>query len=333
MARTMYFWVMVMFHVKLIYADGNINWRDSGGNRGRAECSKYEEVCVDSGEKMIDGIKVSRPCWKYSYKKFCNFPSKNDCAQYEHCYEVGVKDCLMWDDNGNCVNQRKEFSCKERDFGVLKRDVVKSRIKGDEAAKIVCKGIPCIDGNCVDKSYEMDEGILESASKLYAASQMKGGTENLFSGMHEYCRKKPVGYMSCCRVRGWGEHLGAHCNQDEIALQKKRVKNLCIYVGKSTTGTRPFHVNKHHFCCFGNIFNKVFQQEARKQLDLDFGDGYAPDCGGLTLEEISSLNFNRMDFSEFSAEIVKNMKMPNISDVEARITSSLEMVDKERGLK
>jgi conjugal transfer mating pair stabilization protein TraN len=141
--------------------------------------------------------------------------------------------------------------------------------------------------------------------------------------------------MSCCKVGadGWGETLGAECSADERALQKKRAKGLCEYTGKTTTGTSPFHVNKHHFCCFGNLFNKVFQVEARKQLFKGrerkrlFGTGESPECRGITIEEIMQLDFEKMDFSEFANEIKKNIKMPNVSDIEARVKETFSPIE------
>lgn len=325
--------IVLMFHVELSYAH-NIRWYDVvSGLQGSAFCNKGNEVCVDSGKKVVDGIEEWRNCWKYSYKKKCNFPSKNDCEKLMHCYEVGLKECLVKEEFGNCVNRRKEFSCKERSWRGVERKFANVKVEGNEASKVVCKGVPCIDGNCIDKSYAMDEDILKSVSKLKAIASMKDDVGNLFAGTHDYCRKRPVGYMSCCKVEGWGKAIGAGCNSDEVELQKKRKKNLCVYVGKSTTGTKPFHVNKHHFCCFGNLFNKVFQTEARKQLGIDFGDGYGPDCGGLTIEEISSLDFNKMDFSEFSNEIASRMKVPEVGDIKDRISSTFGEVDKETGLR
>jgi conjugal transfer mating pair stabilization protein TraN len=145
----------------------------------------------------------------------------------------------------------------------------------------------------------------------------------LFEGFDQHCTKKPAGYMSCCKVKGWGSHLGASCNADEVKLQNLRERNLCVYVGKSTSGISPVHTNKHHFCCFGNMLNKVIQVEGRKQLAMDFGQGGFPNCRGLTLEEIMRLDFERIDFSEFILEVKKKMKVPNVGDVQMRAKSSV----------
>lgn len=291
-------------------------------------------TCSDSGKycssphswRVMDGIKIYKDCWQYSYTKTCDIPSRNNCSSFGHCYEIGIKNCLLRDSYGNCVNQLKEFSCKRRTTDYLDKAKVKYTPTGDEMKRVVCRGIPCIDGNCVDKSYDMNGDMMSSVSQLYASSKLAGARDlrvQLFPGYHSQCSKKPAGYLNCCKTRGWGSDLGASCNVDERKLQEARHRNLCIYVGKTTSGTSPFHVNKHHFCCFGNMLNKVFQIEGRKQLGIRFGNGSNPDCRGLTLEEILRLDFGKMDFSEFIAEIKSKMNIPNVGDIDSRVRGSL----------
>lgn len=288
-------------------------------------CSDAVRTCVSSGEREVQGFKVSRPCWEYSYVKTCNYPSKNDCRLYAHCYAVANRDCLLKDSMGNCVNLKREFSCKSwistpKENKEARTDLVEK--DGEES--VICKGIPCIDGNCVDKSYLTNGEMMDSVSKLYASSNMKPDKDhnfNLFAGFANHCSKKPVGYSNCCpsSAKGWGKQIGAKCTKDEISLINLREKNLCIYVGKKSSGTRPFHVNKHHFCCFGNTLEKVIQVEGRKQLGISFGSGGSPNCRGLTMEEIQRLDFSKMDFSEFINELMVKFtgtyKTPNPQEV------------------
>jgi len=300
-------------------------------------CSDSEKYCSSSGGwRVIDGVRIHKDCWQYSYSKTCIIPSKNDCSTLSYCYEIGLKECLLRDRYGNCVNQKKEFSCKRRTTDYLDKAKVKYTPTGEEASKIVCRGIPCMDGNCVDKSYEMDWDMMKSVSQLYAVSKTAGARDmgfKLFEGFFQSCVKKPADYLNCCKVKGWGNELGASCSVDERKLQDLREKNLCVYVGKTTSGNKPFHVNKHKFCCFSNMLNKVFQVEARKQLGMSFGSGEHPDCRGLTLSEITRLDFERLDLSEFVLDMKNKMKVPNVGDIGARVTGSIpniKKVDKEK---
>ena len=307
-------------------------------------CQENGRTCVSSGVRTVDGFQVHKDCWEYSYSKTCNYPSKNNCSEYSHCYGVAILECLLRDSYGHCVNQKKEFSCKRWVPDILETKKVRVGLEDKKGTEgLVCRGIPCIDGNCVDKSYETNGEMMDSISKLYMTSQMKdGGDPNfkLFEGFGSHCSKKASSYTNCCGVgKGWGKNLGAGCTKDEQDLIDKRQKNLCVYVGKVNKQKMGVTtVVKHHFCCFGNMLNKVIQVEGRKQLmpnvpvKEQFGTGGNPDCRGLTLAELERLDFDKMDFGEFIDEFkVKffgKYKKPNIGDMTARIQDSIPNIKK-----
>lgn len=281
------------------------------GSRFESNYSCRDSVrrCASSGMRTVEGFEVHRDCWECSYVKTCDYPSKNDCRLYEHCYAVADRDCLLKDSLGNCVNLLREFSCKSwipqvRENQEARMDLVAK--EGEEA--VICSGVPCIDGNCVDKSYLTNGEMMDSISKLTAASNMKPDKDynfNLFPGYGSHCSKKVAGYSNCCpeTMKGWGMQIGAKCSKDEISLIKARSKNLCVYVGKENKGVMDV-VTKHHYCCFGNMLEKVVQQGAREKLGMNFGHGGHTNCRGLTLEEIKKIDWSRIDFSEFINELM-----------------------------
>jgi conjugal transfer mating pair stabilization protein TraN len=299
-------------------------------------CSDAQKVCVSSGARTVDGFEVSRPCWEWSYVKICNYPSKNNCGLYEHCYAVANRECLLQDSLGNCVNLKREFSCKswintQKDNTEARVDLVEK----DGKEGIICKGVPCIDGNCVDKSYLTNGEMMDSVSKLYATSNMKPDKDhnfNLFAGFGNHCSKKPTGYSNCCpnTSKGWGKQLGAKCTKDEISLINLREKKLCVSVGKTTTKKIGIPtVMKHHYCCFGNILERVIQVEGRKQLGITFGSGGSPNCRGLTIEEIQRLDFSKMDFTDFINELMVkftgNYKTPNPNEIASTMKAHMNI--------
>lgn len=302
-------------------------------------CTDTAKTCISSGEKEIDGFKVRRDCWEWAYTKSCDYPSKNDCSKYRHCYFVKNNDCLLRDSLGTCVNQQQEFSCKSWEPVTIERNRVKTRLKEkEETESLVCSGIPCIDGNCVDKSYETNGEMFDALSKLHAAGKMnpdKHGNFNLFQGSAQHCSKKATEYSNCCREdpRGWGRQLGAKCTRDENDLAERRAKNLCVYVGKSSSKTLgATMVVKHHFCCWGNMLDKVIQVEGRKQLGLSFGSGGSPNCRGLSMEEMQRLDFSRMDFAEFindfKAKFAGRYKAPKAGELGRTIEGSISGIRK-----
>jgi hypothetical protein len=301
-------------------------------------CSDGAKNCISSGIRIVDGETVYRDCWEYSYSKSCNYPSLNNCEQYSHCYAVAIVNCLLHDSIGNCVNQKKEFSCKRWVPDQIESQKVRVGFEEKDGIEgLVCKGIPCIDGNCVDKSYQTNGEMMDSISKLYIASSMKDGKDlnfKLFEGFAQHCSKKATSYTNCCSTsKGWGSNLGANCNKNEQDLIDKRRKNLCVYVGKENKQMMGVStVVKHHYCCFGNMLNKVIQVEGRKQLKKTFGEGGRADCQGLTLKELEQLNFDEMDFSEFiedfKLKFFGKYKTPNVGDMTMRIKGSIPNIRK-----
>ena len=287
-------------------------------------CIDANKRCLDDRPRVIDGINVEDRCWQYAYSKTCNYPSKNDCRLYSHCYGVADHECLLKDSQNRCVNRRKEFSCESWQEGSINQEGVRTQdhIKEGKAEE-VCTGVPCMDGNCFDKSYEVNNEMMESLAKLGAATRVKPdgeGRVNLFEGTSYFCSKKAFQYSNCCAMadRGWGRNIGAKCTENEKVLRELRLENLCVYACKEEVRDLGIHtVSKHHFCCFGNILDKVVQVEARKQLGISFSHGSTPNCRGLTLEEIQRIDWQRVDFSEviqsLKINFVKTNKTLNIN--------------------
>ena len=184
---------------------------------------------------------------------------------------------------------------------------------------------------CGHTSFDQDNDMLSSASKLSAAGAAKGKditNVSLFQGMELHCANKIASYSNCCKVKGlgsgWGHKVGAKCSGDEKRLSELRGKNLCVYVGKtksSTLGVKT--VDKHWFCCWNNILDKIVQVQGRAQLGMNFGVGGSPNCKGLTLAELMKIDFNQIDFSEFYPELIKKIKMHQIEDIAGRVKQNM----------
>jgi conjugal transfer mating pair stabilization protein TraN len=134
-------------------------------------------------------------------------------------------------------------------------------------------------------------------------------------------------------MKGWGKEFGARCNKDEQLLASSRSKNLCVYVGKEKIKSLGVTtVVKHHFCCFGNMLDKVVQVQGRKQLGLNFGSGGSPNCRGLTLEEMQRIDWEQVDFTEFiedfKGKFFGKYQSPNPDEIAGRVNSSMPGIRK-----
>ena len=57
------------------------------------------------------------------------------------------------------------------------------------------------------------------------------------------------------------------------------------------------------YCCFLSLLARIIHEQGRPQLPRGWGDPEKPDCAGLTVTQLQSLDFAKMDLSEFYAEI------------------------------
>ncbi len=103
------------------------------------------------------------------------------------------------------------------------------------------------------------------------------------------------------------------CTEEEIKLQMYRNQKFCTkpdeigtYCSARFLGACVAH--KQAYCCFSSPFTRVFQEQARTQLHKTFGKPKTPSCEGFTMEELATLDFDKMDFSEW----VDMLKVANV---------------------
>lgn len=242
------------------------------------------------------------------------------------------------------LEKLQELDKKRKDGKPLDQQQEKAQqLNEQQLNKLAGAEIPCLDGNCVDKSYASNGQMMDSLAKLKLANAIKDDGKqgsNLFAGQSMQCRVSGFGYNDCCRVdrSSWGKSLfGAQCYDEEKSLAKLRGKNLCVYVG-SRTGS-VFLVGSYRdefYCCFGQQLDKTVQEQGRRQLGMSFGSSTCPNCRGLSLQEIGKLNWDRIDFSAVATELEvkfrQNNKLPKIKEFEQRIKDSLPAMDRQGGI-
>lgn len=94
------------------------------------------------------------------------------------------------------------------------------------------------------------------------------------------------------------------CTEEEAKLNMLKDQRMCTrpdeigtYCSASFLGACI--ARRQAYCCFSSPFARIFQQQARPQLSLPWGPAETPNCSGLTVNQIASLDFNQMDFSEW----------------------------------
>ncbi|MDF2964747.1 MAG: type-F conjugative transfer system mating-pair stabilization protein TraN [Rickettsiaceae bacterium] len=297
------------------------------------KCTKPNET------RWIDGMEVRESCWQESYKKVFQLPSKNDCNKLKEAGCMWKKEYLLEDAeqaietreiddaclvtvylNGisYCVNEKREYICKKSiEKKILEDKLILDPEDKEAPQRLLCEGLPCGDGSCVDSSYDKNEELGEALASLKAAvemskdvSMMQGAnmdyeniSVNIFKGDAFSCSNKMLDYTDCClKEKGWGKKLGARCSAQEKQLAKLVKEKRCIEIGeicvKKILGKCV--ITKKKYCCYENKFSRIINEQVGRH---HLGTPQQPICRGFTKEEISSIDFSKVDLTEFVQDI------------------------------
>ena len=102
------------------------------------------------------------------------------------------------------------------------------------------------------------------------------------------------------------------CNADEAKLALKNGAGLCHYVGNYCSSRVLGSCIEHREsnCCFNSVLARIVNEQGRDQIGKGWGSAKGPDCSGFTIAQLQSLDFARMDFTEFYASISPQLLNP-----------------------
>ncbi len=176
----------------------------------------------------------------------------------------------------------------------------------------------CVGADCDTAESRANTGFVESASRLNTALELGGeefDRENLrfFNGKRRSCRIRWGGLANCCKNSGALLGLG-NCTEAERLLARERHAGNTHYLGKRCT-RRVLGVcarRERSWCVFGSKLGRILQEAARSQLGLGWGS-----CRGFTVREMESIDFEAVDLSEFTEDLVDGSREPSIDLPEA----------------
>ncbi|MCR5224745.1 MAG: conjugal transfer protein TraN [Alphaproteobacteria bacterium] len=257
-------------------------------------------------DKFWKGKRV-RGSWGQTVTYACHSSCKDTCAKLRargcsrepnpECAEKAGDKCLRW---------RWKFKCRDR-------------IKAQKHS-FSGKNPFCLGGDCIDGSYESDKDMLQAVgalSILEAARKEMDGTKNIavFKGGAYSCTRFPLSFKDCCGCNGWGVSIGlTNCDSDSKTVGKLRGEGKCVQIGTYcaehvNVGLAKFCLReKTVFCCFGTKFAKLLQEQGRPQLGMNFGSPQEPNCRGFTPEELSRIDFSKLDLTEITNDIMDQFK-------------------------
>ncbi|MEO0347730.1 MAG: conjugal transfer protein TraN [Pseudomonadota bacterium] len=278
------------------------------------DCIINHDSCIEQAEeRIIDGFKVYKDCWRRSVGYQCQNYAKNDCDQFaqdETCQIISSKKHCSQHINkyGNtwCVAYHNHYLCEE----VVKHKVKEKRYRiptftdgnhGQEAKMICNEKLRCLDGKCFAASYEANNefgqvtGVLASLKAMQQDMRQMSNNTKIFPGQAKFCTRKFAN--NCCKPnRGFIDKVGlSKCSDGERELMKLVNEQRCVFVGQSKKG-KILKSKRYHYCCFDSELAKELQHQGRQQLGMDFGPASEANCRGFTINELQRLNFDQIKF-------------------------------------
>jgi conjugal transfer mating pair stabilization protein TraN len=91
------------------------------------------------------------------------------------------------------------------------------------------------------------------------------------------------------------------CTQEEFELGAKRELKTCEYVGSYCADDSIFGCieRRRAFCCYHSPLSRIVASQALPQVGRVYGDPEAPDCAGLTIEQLASLDWDLINLDEW----------------------------------
>ena len=182
----------------------------------------------------------------------------------------------------------------------------------------------CVGGSCEAVEPEAGDGFVEAATKLNMVMEL-GGDEfdrsalRFFTGQRRACTIRWGGLANCCRNSGLLVGLG-NCSPGEVELARERNLGRTQYLGQYCA-RRVLGVcirRDRAWCVFGSKLGRIFQQQGRAQLGVGWGS-----CRGLTVAEIERVDFDALDLSEFTGDLLDGATEPSVDLPDAGATQTL----------
>lgn len=272
-------------------------------------CVLVQSTCVDGpSTKRINGLDVFRQCWQYSNTYECGgIAALNpDCSvlRGQGCGQIGSITCAQAASDGSCDIYASSYQCTT---------------VPTTTQLVMCGGNTfCADGSCADTSYVANTGFtqsygglaaLEEAAKDLCPPEARNpdgtcSTFSIFTGVDMRC-ENDLNIRDCCDMDGILNGV-ISCSQEEELLARERRDGKTIRVGtycsdRVSLGIGSICVEETTtFCDYKSVLGRIIMEQGKPQLGLNFGSSRNPDCSGFTPDQFAMLNFNAIDFSEFT---------------------------------
>jgi conjugal transfer mating pair stabilization protein TraN len=113
----------------------------------------------------------------------------------------------------------------------------------------------------------------------------------------------------------------AQCSEEENIFQMHKGANLTVFVREECSKKVLFSCveRRQHYCSFNSVLAKIINTQGKTQMGMNIED-----CSGLTPEQVSQLDFTRIDFSEFTGKLLEEAQTNLPTNVKGNYTPVIQ---------
>lgn len=297
-----------------------------------SNCKLLSEKIIEPGEtKSIEGQSVYREVWAKKLCYQCSFLESESCKNLRENGVLVGKRCLKENSQSQCELWEKTYDIAALKQGGL--DIVDFSNLGIWGAQ-----------DEFDKTYPPNKDFGEVITTLSVFSDMKEELSEkpvdinldlrVFGGKAFKCKKNKFDHFfyDCCGTLDGGliKMNIVDCDSEEKLLQKARQEGRAIWVDKKKSLSLEGFSESNCYCVFPTKLARIVQEFARKKFpEYDplhpFGDLKNPDCSGITLDQLTDLDFEEIDLSEVIGDLKEKITQKGLgkklNDISKEITS------------
>jgi conjugal transfer mating pair stabilization protein TraN len=101
------------------------------------------------------------------------------------------------------------------------------------------------------------------------------------------------------------------CEEEDVVTSQKDGMRLCHELGRRCVSEEYGICFRQEtvFCCYNSILARVLHEQARPQINKPWGSPEEPNCGGFTPGELASIDFSKIDLSEYMQYVTYNLSI------------------------
>ena len=103
------------------------------------------------------------------------------------------------------------------------------------------------------------------------------------------------------------------CEMEEFELGTKKQLKVCTYLGSycASEVLGACVEKRESYCCYSSPLSRILNEQIRAQLGMAYGSLKAPDCSGVTIDQLKAVNWDLINLDEWIGIMTLTGNLPS----------------------